>query len=223
MKKKTRPQLMFRLLPKLAVAVAATVAFALSGNSAKAQFSQAPPTGSNTGAEFLISWDGTTFSVSGPSGEGPYDGVEDTLFGVQNNSSAPLFSIALSGTNIFGFDGDGIDAFNGTGAPPGSPGPTGYEGWTSTSSTWGPAGNTTADAVFFTISTLDSGTVNFSGAGVVPGGSAYFALEEHITSLNCTGSGCSVGGVPDTGSTLAYLGIACAVGLGLKRRLSIAR
>jgi hypothetical protein len=210
---------MFRLLPKLAVAVAATVAFALSGNSAKAQFSQAPPTGSNTGAEFLISWDGTTFSVSGPSGQGPYDGVEDTLFGVQNNSSAPLFSIALSGSNIFGFDGDGINAFNGTGAPPGSPGPTGYEGWTSTSSTWGTG---TADAVFFTFSTVDSGTVNFSGAGVVPGGSAYFALEEHASVVNCGPTGCGVG-VPETGSTLAYLGIACAVGLGLKRRLSIAR
>ena len=51
----------------------------------------------------------------------PYDGIEDTLIGVQNNSSTPLSSLPLASTDgaqLFGFDGDGI----------GNYGPTGYEG-----------------------------------------------------------------------------------------------
>ena len=57
----------------------------------------------------------------------PYDDIEDTLVGIVNESSKPLFAIQLSGestsTPIFGFDGDGIctyatggSASNGTGS-----------------------------------------------------------------------------------------------------------
>src|SRR2546430_11368058 len=115
--------------------MAIALAFTLTARAAS--YSQAPPVGLDTGAEFLITWNGTSFSISAPSGEGPYDGIEDTLFGVQNNGTTPLMSLTLSGPGIFGLDGDGINFYNGTGAAPGSPGPTGYEGWTSDSSTWG--------------------------------------------------------------------------------------
>ena len=209
-------------IPTLALAIAVVIGFALSGTSAKAQgYSQAPPVNLNTGAEFLITWNGTTFSISAPSGEGPYDGIEDTLFGVQNDSSLPLFSLFLSGANIFGFDGDGISLYNGFGGPPGSPGPTGYEGWTSDSSTWGTG---TPEAVFFTgISALfDSGTVNFGLLGISPGGSAYFALEENIAGLVCGPGGCVVP-TPDSGSTLVLLGLACGFGILFQRRLVSAR
>lgn len=205
---------------KLALAIAVVGSFALSSNSAKAAgYSQAPPVGANTGAEFLITWNGTTFSVSAPSGEGPFDGIEDTLFGIQNNSTAPLLSIFMTGSNIFGFDGDGIDFYNGIGLPPGSSGPTGYEGWTSDSSTWGTG---TPMAVFFSgiDPTLSMGFVNFTG-GILPGGSAYFALEEHANVV-CGPNGCGVG-VPDTGSTLLLLGLACGLGLLFQRRLVSAR
>ena len=70
-----------------------------------------------------------------------YDGVEDTLIGVQNNSGRPISSINLASTtaSIFGFDQDGIcdpsswPAPTTTNTPPGCPGPqgfgpTGYEG-----------------------------------------------------------------------------------------------
>jgi hypothetical protein len=205
---------MKKQIPKLALAIAVVGSFALSGNSAKAtSFSQAPPVNLNTGAEFLITWNGTTFSVSGPSGEGPYDGIEDTLFGVQNNSTASLLSLSLTGSGIFGFDGDGIDFYNGTGAAPGSPGPTGYEGWTSGSSMWGTG---TQEAVSFLINNLDSGTVVFGANGIQAGGSAYFALEEHITNINCGPEGCGVG-VPDGGITVMLLGAALGA-LGIARR-----
>src|SRR4051794_7241343 len=35
----------------------------------------------------------------------PYDGSEDQLVGVLNNSSTPISSIGLTGNFIFGFDG----------------------------------------------------------------------------------------------------------------------
>lgn len=35
----------------------------------------------------------------------PYDGVEDSLVGVINNSGASVFGIKLTGQDIFGFDG----------------------------------------------------------------------------------------------------------------------
>jgi hypothetical protein len=217
-RKQEKIKLMKKQINKLALAIAVVGNFALSANSAKAVgFSQAPPVNLNTGAEFLITWNGTTFSVSGPSGEGPFDGIEDTLFGVQNTSTAPLLSLFLTGTSsigIFGFDGDGIGFFNGTGPAPGSPGPTGYEGWTSSSSMWGTG---TQEAVSFIVNNLNSGTVVFGANGIQAGGSAYFALEDHLTNIDCGPEGCGIG-VPDTGSTLLLLGLACGFGLLFQRR-----
>src|SRR5438105_111394 len=80
--------------------------------SAAAMFTQCPPVGVNTGCQFLITVNpGGGFTVQGDPNapnNGPYDGVEDTLIGVVNNTGGPLSSIALSSnTDIFGFDGDG--------------------------------------------------------------------------------------------------------------------
>src|SRR5580692_9608013 len=41
----------------------------------------------------------------------PYDGSDDTLIGVLNNSPSAVGSLALTGSGIFGFDGDGICTF----------------------------------------------------------------------------------------------------------------
>jgi hypothetical protein len=190
---------------------ALVLGLALSFSSTvRAAYTQAPPTGNDTtGAEFLITWNGSTFSLSAPSGQGPYDGIEDTLFGIQNNSSSALMSIKLSGPNIFGFDGDGAGSpfYNSSGPF----GPTGYEGTISTTSTFNNSG--TPDS--FVITDVNNGTVVFGASGIPAGGSAWFSLEEHITNFNCGAGGC---GVPDTGSTLSLLAIACAAGLALKRR-----
>jgi len=106
----------------------------------------------------------------------PFDGGDDTLVGVQNNSNQPLLSLGLaSGTPVFGFDGDGIcDSFP---EPPGCPfGPTGYEG----------------PGVSFTIFNFSSGTIDFNG-GIPPGGSVYFSLEGAISAQDLSLTSCGNG------------------------------
>jgi uncharacterized repeat protein (TIGR01451 family) len=72
----------------------------------------------------------TFFTVMNVGNHNPYDGTEDTLVGVQNNSGAELNSITLSSTTsqIFGFDNDGpcTQTPHSSGCP--FPGTTGYEG-----------------------------------------------------------------------------------------------
>ena len=85
----------------------------------------------------------------------PFDGIEDTLVGVQNNSGATLFGIFLSGSSgIFGFDGDG--AFEGNYAGPG---------------------------VSFDVVDDNNGLVNFDN-GLPAGGFLYFSLEGTPTASN---------------------------------------
>ena len=116
----------------------------------------------------------------GFTGQGPYDRIEDTLIGVVNNGKFPLTSIAVqSSTTAFAFEGDGVCGLDPTTglpfvpAPPGCPfGPTGYEGPGAS------FGNISPD--------LTTGTVTFSPP-IPPGGTAYFSLEESLTSA----TGCS--------------------------------
>jgi PEP-CTERM motif len=127
-----------------------------------------PSVGANPlGPEFIITENSngsftTAVNPAYSSDPGPYDSVEDTYFGVINNSSSVLHSITVSAPNgPFGFDGDGIDTFGVTGSDP-----TGYGG---------------PDATFTNISLdLDTGTVVFGPNGIAPGGSDIFSLEEAI-------------------------------------------
>src|SRR5262249_24747705 len=105
------------------------MALTASGQAPSPPFRQCPPIGRNTSCAVLITFqkDGTPRVDTDPS-QGPFDGIEDTSVGVQNNSNRPVFSITLkSSTDIFGFDGDGLCGVNPR--PGGCPfGPTGYEG-----------------------------------------------------------------------------------------------
>jgi uncharacterized repeat protein (TIGR01451 family) len=106
----------------------------------------------------------TFFTVTNLGNGNPYDGTEDTLVGVQNNSGANLNSITLSSTTspIFGFDGDGPCTQNPHSSLCPIPGTTGYEGPNNT---------------FTAISDNKmSGTVTFNTA-IPNGGSGWFALE----------------------------------------------
>lgn len=131
-------------------------------------FTQCPHVGLDTGCAVLIviNPDSSITVLSDPN-QPPFDGIEDTLVGVQNNSSQSVPAIQLtSNTDIFGFDGDGL--CNASPQPAGCPfGPTGYEG----------------PRTSFAPKTLFTGTVNFTG-GLAPGASAYFSLEEAVTTAN---------------------------------------
>jgi hypothetical protein len=106
----------------------------------------------------------------------PYDGSDDNLVGFLNNStSLSVSKISLSGSGIFGFDGDGLSAFTGvTYAPDGYAGP-----------------NTT-----FTITNVNTGFVNFT-TPLQPGQGAYFSLENAPSA-----GGFTVGTVTTTPATV---------------------
>ena len=148
-------------------------------------FAQCPAVGADSGCGVVITIIATGNTACPASGctsisynQGPYDMIEDTLIGVVNSSNLPVSQIVLSsgtgGAPMFAFDGDGICGIDpNTGlpfdpAPAGCPfGPTGYEGPGTTFGNISPDGTT--------------GTVFFSPA-IPAGGSAYFSLEESLTS-----------------------------------------
>ena len=120
----------------------------------------------------------------------PYDGVEDTLIGVTNNFAGAISTLHISGSNIFGFDGDGACTLLGGGGC----GPTGYEG---PGTSFSPVNNS-------------DGFVNFTGGLAGGGGTAWFSLEELLNAGN------TVVTIPEPG-TLALLGLA-ATAFGFSRR-----
>jgi hypothetical protein len=142
---------------------------------------------------------GTTIAA-GPSAGlagGTYDGSDDTLIGIQNNSSTALSSIHLNSTlDIFGFDGDGIDAYGVTGNGSDS---TGYGG---------------PDSYFTGINgTYTSGTVDFVTALAANGGMTYFSLENALQPSQVT-----TGVTPEPSTLLMFgTGILGLAG-GLRRR-----
>ena len=146
-----------------------------------------------------------------PGSQLPYDTGDDTLVGIVNESSKPVYGLQLSGessgTDLFGFDGDGICTYatggsdaqgdsspgsgaafvGGTGLPP-----AGYTGdqYCDASQLAGSAGPNGADPngsdyegpnnTFSNISPdTTSGDVDFTN-GVSPGQSTYFSLEESL-------------------------------------------
>ncbi len=138
------------------------------GASTSPPFNECPPIGADTGCSVLIiiAPDGSQSLLTDP-GQPAYDSIDDTTVGVLDRSSSVVPQIALSGPDIFDFDGDGLCADSL--APAGCPfGGTGYEG---------PGTLLSADP-----GTYDSGTVSFP-TGLRPGDSTYFSLEGPATSL----------------------------------------
>jgi hypothetical protein len=135
-------------------------------------FTQCPPVGLDTSCHTLIvvNSSGELEAFNDPS-QPPFDGVEDTMIGVENKSSASVSSIALEGEFIFGFDGDGICAgFYVPGPPCTWPHPTSYEG----------------PETSFTITNVNEGSVNFTG-GLAAGTSTYFSLEGPVSCASVGG------------------------------------
>lgn len=155
-----------------------------------AQAGVCPAAGVATDCNLLVTFGpgGSISTSTGP--QTNYDGVEDALIGVVNNSGHVLASFNVSGTGsipLFGFDSDGIDGFSG---PPstGNPDTTGYGG---------PLGYFTNISL-----TMNSGTVNFFG-GLADQATTYFSLED---SINLAAPPVFTGNVPEP-PTLPLLGL----------------
>ena len=129
--------------------------------------SNVPNPGSNTsGCNLTI-----TFKANGaittniqPGATTNYDGTEDALIGVVNDTGKAITSFKISGLGIFGFDGDGINAIRGL---PNNANDTSSGGY------GGPDG-------FFTGISGNTGTVNFAPGIAANGGTDFFSLEEPI-------------------------------------------
>lgn len=169
-----------------------------------AGLAQCPAFGTAPGCNAIITVNpGGTFSVAGVPANGTnYDGSDDALFGIINNSSSPVSSITLNGNgvNIFGFEGDGIDTF---GAAGNSSDNTGYGG---------------PNAYFTGISSDNTmGTVNFLTPIAANGGSGYFSLEESFDASTPPTVGGGGAATPEPGS-LVLLGTGVLGFAGVIRR-----
>jgi hypothetical protein len=178
-----------------------------TSTASAALFSQCPPVGSNLGCSQLvvINANGTATVQTDPAAPANgYDGAEDTLIGVQNNSGRAISSVNLASTtrDIFGFDGDGLcnpsqwpDPLTRT-TPAGCPGIQGF----------GASGYEGPGTSFSNISANKlTGTVNFSPA-LQPGASRYFALEEALQSgqLRSSQTGPIAGPITHSGRTVRF-------------------
>jgi hypothetical protein len=145
-------------------------------------------TGNATDCNLFITFNanGSIVTTNGP--QAMYDGIEDALIGVVNNSGSTLSGFNISGSGIFGFDGDGINTYTGVTNTAGDT--TGYGG----ASAW------------FTNIFGNSGTVNFQN-GIATGGTNYFSLEGAI---NLNTPPIITSSVPEPGEWLMMLS-----GLGL--------
>jgi hypothetical protein len=153
-------------------------AFLIGSSAYAATFSECPAVGNDTnGCEFLITITAashgvaTAYSITlAQPDQGPFDGADDTLYGVLNSSGTYVSSLYLSSnSDIFDFDGDGVCSGD-YGAIPGCAGATGLSGYD-------PAG-----VYYDNISpTRTSGTVNFYGPALANGASTFFSLEAQIT------------------------------------------
>jgi PEP-CTERM motif len=154
----------------MATTMAAGAAFAVAPAPAEAAqvcpSTSFSPLGCNLTITFTASGGITTTSL--PSATTNYDGTEDALIGVVNNSGSTISKFKISGSGIFGFDGDGIGVFPTTGGPATGSNTTD----TSNGKYGGPDG-------FFTNISGNTGTVNFIG-GIATGTSNFFSLEEPI-------------------------------------------
>jgi hypothetical protein len=184
----------------------ASDSFTANVTHAPTMFPQCPAVFDNTGCQYLITINNTTETVLNDPNQGPYEGSDDSLIGVQNNSSAPVSALPLSvpGSELFGFDGDGICNPGGAPVPAGCAPQAGTPAGTDCSQGLGgscafpaspgePAGYVEPGAFapmtqngyegptswFSNVSAdTSSGVVHFSPPIAANGGTAYFSLEE---------------------------------------------
>lgn len=142
-------------------------ALAASADAATAPFKQCPAVGAAPTCNVLVTVNGNgTATTQVDSSIGPYDGIEDMLVGVQNDSARAVSDITVVGGGgadpLFGFDGDGLCAYVTC-------------SWSHTTGYEGPISQFVPD-----LSSADRGTVHFTSL-LAPSASTYFSLEGEPT------------------------------------------
>lgn len=171
-------------------------ALAATGAIPLAPFNECPAVGQAASCAVLIVINpDRSVSIYGDPAVGDYDGGDDSLVGVRNQSTQAVTAITVSGpagSNLAGFDGDGICAY---GVSCG--GLSGYEG--------------PGTAFVLDPASTDRVEVDFPGAGLAPGGSTYFGLEGTLNAASLgarqgTLTNCSPISVSSSVSTLPLNG-----------------
>jgi hypothetical protein len=161
------------------ITVVAPSAASASATPSTPPFTQCPAVGASPTCAILVVINADrTVSVYHDPSVGPYDGGDDTLVGVQNDSSAPVDAITVTGpgTGLGGLDGDGLCTYGVTGCPFGLVGcpsvSTGYEG--------------PGTCIVTDQSLPDSAEIDFPQAGLQAGSHTFFSLEGALTTAVLT-------------------------------------
>jgi hypothetical protein len=148
-------------------------------------FTECPAIGADTSCAILIVLSDSGAQILTDPSQPVYDGVEDTLIGVLNDTTGTtITSVPLTGASaVFGFDGDGICSPNNP-TQPFSPGPpdanAGVGPCTDNSKDTSLGGYGGPNSFFTNINGAQtSGTVNFI-TPLTPGQSTFFSLEGAI-------------------------------------------
>jgi len=98
-----------RVLVGMALA-GAMFAWAAPQAPAAPPFAQCPPVSVDKSCQFLVTITSGAPAVEQDTTQGPYESSDDSLIGVQNNSSKAISALPLSapGTSLFGFEADGL-------------------------------------------------------------------------------------------------------------------
>ncbi len=168
-------------LSAVALTLASLAGTAVASSAPTPPFNQCPAIGAAPSCDILLVVNpDQSISVLGDSSVGPYDGGDDTLVGIVNNSSAVIAAITVSGSGsgLAGFDGDGICTYAFTG-----------DSYCTSQQVAGTdPGDYAGPGTSFTLdpNSLDDVEVDFAGNGLATGSSTYFSLEGALTAAVVT-------------------------------------
>ena len=174
------------------MAMAGTGVASAAANPVTAPFTECPAIGASPSCQILLVVNpNDTISVLGDSSVGPYDGSDDTLVGIVNNSAKPVPAITVSGpgSDLAGFDGDGICTYatGGIDAPNG-PGFAGDSYCDAQQLAGTDPEDYAGSGTSFTLDpkSQDDVEVDFAGNGLAAGAATYFSLEGALTAASLT-------------------------------------
>jgi hypothetical protein len=200
---------------RLALAVCSVLIFSATRASASPTVAPCPQVGFSNGCDEVITITGTAGHLMASvtvTGQPAYDGCDDQIVGVINNSSVVITGLVVNGSGIGGFDGDG----------PWAPGTSctvvgGQPYPCLTPSIATNPGDYSGSLTTFPTYSANSVTVSFDTPLATGGGSAYFGLEEPPSTGVTIGS---INPTPEPGTLVLFgSGLIGLAGV-LRRRLA---